>query len=216
MEYINFEIEQKKELLTKLECDDEDNIKKCYHKLVLKIHPDKNKEKDTTKEFQDVQEAYSLLTDKDKLNNYIKDKWFRYQEMIINKDKVYNILKYFDITPKTDNYQKEFDTLLDNVIYLYNYKWTMSQKRWESLVTNYSSSFLSLWTIIHNSRMALDEVFFNRTTIQYDSFIDVYELVFELHCIEEMVYTNHQITEKEIEDSVMKLDNLYNKFIVYF
>lgn len=40
-----------------------DEIKKSYRRLVLKYHPDKNLNQNTTKIFQDIQMAYNILSD---------------------------------------------------------------------------------------------------------------------------------------------------------
>ena len=56
----------------------EQDIRKCYRKLALKWHPDKNKDKDAeyvAKEFDKVQKAYDILSDKkarEALDNYLQ------------------------------------------------------------------------------------------------------------------------------------------------
>lgn len=49
---------------------DDATIKKAYRKLSMKWHPDKNKEKDAKDKFQDISEAYSILSDNKKRNMY--------------------------------------------------------------------------------------------------------------------------------------------------
>ncbi|MBE6486151.1 MAG: J domain-containing protein [Methanosphaera stadtmanae] len=50
----------------------EDEIKKAYKKAVLKYHPDVNKEDNSNKKFQLIQEAYVVLSDDIKRQNYDK------------------------------------------------------------------------------------------------------------------------------------------------
>ena len=45
-------------------------LKKAYHKLSMKWHPDKNNSDEAKEKFQDISEAYSILSDKEKRNIY--------------------------------------------------------------------------------------------------------------------------------------------------
>ena len=47
-----------------------DEIKKSYKKLAFKYHPDKNKDKDSQKKFQDLSEAYQILSNPEKKKGY--------------------------------------------------------------------------------------------------------------------------------------------------
>ncbi|KAL2100036.1 hypothetical protein ACEWY4_004430 [Coilia grayii] len=48
----------------------EDEIRRAYHKLALRYHPDKNPEEDTEEKFKEIAEAYDILTDPQKRNVY--------------------------------------------------------------------------------------------------------------------------------------------------
>merc|ERR1711936_1475917 len=45
-------------------------IKKAFRQMALKYHPDKNPDKDTSKKFREVAEAYEVLRDEDKRRQY--------------------------------------------------------------------------------------------------------------------------------------------------
>ena len=49
----------------------EDDIKKAYRKLALKYHPDRNPgNKEAEERFKGINEAYAVLSDKDKRKEY--------------------------------------------------------------------------------------------------------------------------------------------------
>src|SRR5947209_17063692 len=49
----------------------EPEIKKAYHKLAMKYHPDRNPgDKQAEQKFKELQEAYDVLSDKTKRTNY--------------------------------------------------------------------------------------------------------------------------------------------------
>ena len=46
------------------------DLKKAYHKLSLKYHPDKNKDPGAEDMFMDIAEAYEVLSDEERRRNY--------------------------------------------------------------------------------------------------------------------------------------------------
>lgn len=48
----------------------DEDLKRAYKKLALRYHPDRCKDKDATERFQEISEAYEVLSDKDKRAQY--------------------------------------------------------------------------------------------------------------------------------------------------
>jgi len=48
----------------------QDEIKRSYRDLAMKFHPDKNKSKDATEHFKEINEAYAVLSDPEKRQQY--------------------------------------------------------------------------------------------------------------------------------------------------
>ena len=61
--YLILELESSKNIT-------KDDIKKAYKKLILKYHPDKNKDIDTSDKFKEIQIAYEILSDDERRKEY--------------------------------------------------------------------------------------------------------------------------------------------------
>ena len=62
--------------------EEQNEIKKAYRSASLKYHPDRNSSKDAVTKIQEINEAYEILSDKDKKQNY----GVRFAELIKIKD----------------------------------------------------------------------------------------------------------------------------------
>jgi DnaJ-class molecular chaperone len=82
-----------------------EEIKKAYRTLVLKYHPDKNKNKDAEEIFKNIQTSYELLRDKNKRKIYDNSS-------TIDKEQIYNNLKEL-ITNKYPNFSNYFSQTIN-------------------------------------------------------------------------------------------------------
>ena len=48
----------------------DDDLKKAFRKLAFKYHPDRNKEPEAEEKFKEINEAYQILSDKEKRAQY--------------------------------------------------------------------------------------------------------------------------------------------------
>ena len=70
-------------------------IKSAFRKLAKKYHPDVSKEKDAAEKFKEVQEAYSVLSDKEKKDKYYDSLGIK--EWKIESNKYWDIINSYTI-----------------------------------------------------------------------------------------------------------------------
>ena len=70
---------------------DDVEIKKAFRKLSLIHHPDRNQDEDTTEKFQEINEAFDILSDPNKRNQYDMELKFGNNEMDPNMSDINNI-----------------------------------------------------------------------------------------------------------------------------
>ena len=78
------------------------DIKKSYKKLILKYHPDKNKEKNASDEFIKIKNAYEKLKNKKKLDNLNKYNNIENSNLL----KIYEIIKILNVNFLKINFYK--------------------------------------------------------------------------------------------------------------
>ncbi len=82
----------------------EDEIKRAFHKLALKYHPDRNKLPDAEEKFKEASEAYAVLSDPEKRQQYDArgfdgiNKQYK-QEDIFNQTKFRDVFTEFGFNP---------------------------------------------------------------------------------------------------------------------
>ncbi len=99
---------------------DEQYIKKCYHKLALKWHPDKNKD-DTTEKFQRITSAYEYLLpifsqDNDE-NDLSNENSNANNEFVSNSPQIYiKLLSTFVSSLLNGDYNEAISKIIQNIV----------------------------------------------------------------------------------------------------
>ena len=94
---------------------DQEEIKKAYKEQALKWHPDKNKDKDALNNFRNISEAYQILSDPIKREEY--------DNMITNKNKMnyrYQMSKQSNSMSKQSNSMSKQSNSMRDPFEMYN------------------------------------------------------------------------------------------------
>jgi len=151
----------------------EQDIKKAYKNLAKKYHPDKNKDKDTTEMFKEINMAYEVLKDKDKRYRYdllsATEKielysTFKHMFSYLNKDNMNpynNFVKYFFDNEK--DLEDDFNKMAFNKIYgkIYNKLNNTSISEIDSFINLFWDKKLKA-DITINLKITLDDVYKNK------------------------------------------------------
>lgn len=189
MDFESYREEVTKELLGKLNCDNIENIKHCYHKLALQNRND----------LREINESYSLLRDRDKLKQFVQDKWDILQKHIINDNKVSIILKQLghQIKSKEENYQL-FQNIIGEITILYRKPFDINHlKHLEHI-----EGFYKLYNTIDSIKSNIDINY-----IPLNNFVETYNTIKTLDYIREILY-NKDIKQYNIQE----LYDFINKF----
>lgn len=181
MDFESYREEVTKELLDKLNCDNIENIKHCYHKLALQYRND----------LREINESYSLLRDRDKLKQFVQDKWDILQKHIINDSKVSIILKQLghQIKSKEENYQL-FQNIIGEITILYRKPFDINHlKHLEHI-----EGFYKLYNTIDSIKSNIDINY-----IPLNNFVESYNTIKTLDYIREILY-NKDIKQYNIQE----------------
>ena len=131
-------------ILEVTEGDNIDIIKKKYRQLAFKYHPDRNIGKNTDSKFQDISQAYSILSDPIKKKSYDQ-----FGDTYINKQ-----VNFEDISPF-----KVFDNIFKNNPFFNNENMFCMTGNIEADIKNFTQSFMNLRPLIIIVEFTLEQCY---------------------------------------------------------
>jgi len=190
----------KKECLKTLECEDEQSIKKCYYKLALRWHPDRNPQGEET--FKKIKNAYDILSNEETLQKEYKERIEKEERENVVQQKIKAITTFLDANEcqyeKEDKslhyYEKLMNKVYDKIFYLLQYEWEYNWKYLEG-INNYV--FRKIRNIIFNEKRNI-LCLYNISPYQLN-LNNVYLRAFLLHVVEERLYTR-RINNNQLVD----------------
>lgn len=130
---------------------DLNTIKKSYRKLAFKYHPDRNNGKSTEKNFHQISEAYSVLSDPVKKKNYDQ-----FGDEYLNSG-----VNFDDISPF-----KVFDNIFKNNPFFDNENMFCMTGNIEDDIKNFAKSFMNLRPLVVKVEFTLEQCYCGDTIEQ--------------------------------------------------
>jgi len=221
-----------KESMCILECNDPNEIKKCYHKMALQTHPDKpggNEEK-----FKKVQKAYKLLTDPKAMNDEIEERLAQEEMKMDVVDETEDLKKWVDFFNKNrqcelvdeeflfmlNNWDRNIDqeekiticknnleNIINRIVYLHNYNWIPTNHR-KSILSNLNRGKLRcLESILESQKKTVIESL--NEPFKLDLNVLAFHVLF-IHDMEQNLYDSSIWIDDE------KLEDWLNETVEYF
>lgn len=191
----------KQECLKTLKCEDEKSIKKCYYKLALQWHPDRNPKGEET--FKKIQNAYDILNNEETLQKEYKERKEKEERENETQHKIKTIMAFLDANEcqyerepqkPLQYYEKIMNELYDKIFYLLEYKWKYN---WDYVEGINHYIFKSIRNTILNEKRNI-ACLYNINPYQLN-LNNLYRRAFLLHIVEERLYTR-RINNNQLVD----------------
>ena len=161
------------------------DIKKAYKKLALKYHPDKTKDKSTSK-FIEISNAYNILSDENKRKEYN------------------NILKNSNKNYDNKYNEKHSDNILEDM--LYNLKNLINDEYYQKILLIFGDKIINI--MLDNQSLSFNSLIFNHKFLDID--ITVNYTLEEVINLKEKIITYNRKTRDIFTESICPIDYYQN------
>ena len=161
------------------------DIKKAYKKLALKYHPDKTKDKSTSK-FIEISNAYNILSDENKRKEYN------------------NILKKSNKNYDNKYNEKHSDNILEDM--LYNLKNLINDEYYQKILLIFGDKIINI--MLDNQSLSFNSLIFNHKFLDID--ITVNYTLEEVINLKEKIITYNRKTRDTFTESIFPIDYYQN------